>query len=128
MSKVIPGTCVLDRHRGMAGAQAEMSRRIGTSASYLNLIERSRRGIAGPLRLRRAAAALELTLDEIATPPSAGRSRVELQVHFCTPTASSAEVNNLVGIQSGSKRYAAPTANAHSTRCSARCSTTTVRR
>jgi hypothetical protein len=37
---------------------------MGISASYLNLIERNKRGIAGPL-LRRAAAALDLGLDEI---------------------------------------------------------------
>ena len=48
----------------MGVTQAEMSRRIGISASYLNLIERNKRGIAGPL-LRRAAAALELRLDEL---------------------------------------------------------------
>ena len=43
----------------MGVTQAEMSRRIGISASYLNLIERNKRGIAGPLlrRGRRGARA-----------------------------------------------------------------------
>jgi predicted transcriptional regulator/DNA-binding XRE family transcriptional regulator len=62
--KSILGTRIRERRRAMGVTQAEMSRRIGISASYLNLIERNKRGIAGPL-LRRAAAALELRLDEL---------------------------------------------------------------
>ena len=64
MPKSILGTRIRERRRAMGVTQAEMSRRIGISASYLNLIERNKRGIAGPL-LRRAAAALELRLDEL---------------------------------------------------------------
>ena len=64
MPKSILGTRIRERRRAMGVTQAEMSRRIGISASYLNLIERNKRGIAGPL-LRRAATALELRLDEL---------------------------------------------------------------
>lgn len=62
--KSILGTRIRERRRALAVTQAEMARRIGISASYLNLIERNKRGIAGPL-LRRTAAALGLTLDEL---------------------------------------------------------------
>lgn len=48
----------------MGVTQTEMARRIGISASYLNLIERNKRGIAGPL-LRRTATALQLRLEEL---------------------------------------------------------------
>ncbi len=64
MPRTIVGTRIRERRRALGVTQAEMSRRIGISASYLNLIERNKRGIAGPL-LRRAAAALELRLDEL---------------------------------------------------------------
>jgi predicted transcriptional regulator/DNA-binding XRE family transcriptional regulator len=64
MPSTIVGTRIRERRRALGVTQAEMSRRIGISASYLNLIERNKRGIAGPL-LRRAAAALELRLDEL---------------------------------------------------------------
>ena len=62
--KAIVGTRIRERRRALGITQVELSRRIGISASYLNLIERNKRGIAGPL-LRRTAAALELGLDEL---------------------------------------------------------------
>jgi transcriptional regulator with XRE-family HTH domain len=62
--KTILGTRIRERRRAMGVTQAELSRRIGISASYLNLIERNKRGIAGPL-LRRTAAALGAKLDEL---------------------------------------------------------------
>ena len=64
MPKAIVGTRIRERRRALGITQVELSRRIGISASYLNLIERNKRGIAGPL-LRRAAAALELGLDDL---------------------------------------------------------------
>ncbi len=64
MPKSILGTRIRERRRAMGVTQAEMSRRIGISASYLNLIERNKRGIAGPL-LRRTAAELGLRLEEL---------------------------------------------------------------
>lgn len=64
MPRTILGTRIRERRRTLGVTQAEMARRIGISASYLNLIERNKRGIAGPL-LRRTAAALELGLDAL---------------------------------------------------------------
>ena len=64
MPKTIVGTRIREHRRAMGVTQAEMSRRIGISASYLNLIERNKRGIAGPL-LRRTAEALGLRLDQL---------------------------------------------------------------
>ncbi|HET9069982.1 MAG TPA: short-chain fatty acyl-CoA regulator family protein [Amaricoccus sp.] len=64
MPKTIVGTRIRERRRALGMTQVELSRRIGISASYLNLIERNKRGIAGPL-LRRIATALELGLDDL---------------------------------------------------------------
>jgi predicted transcriptional regulator/transcriptional regulator with XRE-family HTH domain len=64
MPKAILGTRIRERRRSLGVTQAEMARRIGISASYLNLIERNKRGIAGPLLLR-TAEALDLGLEEL---------------------------------------------------------------
>jgi predicted transcriptional regulator/DNA-binding XRE family transcriptional regulator len=64
MRTAILGTRIRERRRVLGITQAELARRIGISASYLNLIERNKRRIAGPL-LRRAAGALDLGLDEL---------------------------------------------------------------
>lgn len=64
MSKMILGTRIRERRRALGLTQAGLARRLGISASYMNLIERNRRGIAGGL-LRRAAEALELRLEEL---------------------------------------------------------------
>jgi transcriptional regulator with XRE-family HTH domain len=64
MRTAILGPRIRERRRVLGITQAELARRIGISASYLNLIERNKRRIAGPL-LRRAAGALDLGLDEL---------------------------------------------------------------
>jgi predicted transcriptional regulator/DNA-binding XRE family transcriptional regulator len=64
VARTMLGTRIRERRRALGVTQAELSRRIGISASYLNLIERNKRGIAGPL-LRRAAEALGLRLEEL---------------------------------------------------------------
>lgn len=64
MPRTILGTRVRERRRALGITQVEVARRIGISASYLNLIERNKRQIAGPL-LRRTAEALNLRLDEL---------------------------------------------------------------
>ena len=64
MPRAILGTRIRERRRSIGITQVELARRIGISASYLNLIERNKRGIAGPL-LRRTAEELDLSLDEL---------------------------------------------------------------
>lgn len=64
MPRTIVGTRLRERRRALGITQADLARRLGISASYLNLIEHNRRGVAGAL-LRRAAEALDLRLDEL---------------------------------------------------------------
>ncbi len=64
VSAGIIGTRIRERRRALGLTQAGLARRVGISASYMNLIERNRRAIAGPL-LRRTAEALSLRLDEL---------------------------------------------------------------
>ena len=60
----ILGTRIRQRRRELGLAQIELARRVGISASYLNLIEWNKRQIAGA-RLRRIAEALDLAVDEL---------------------------------------------------------------
>lgn len=60
----ILGTRIRQRRRELGLAQIELARRVGISASYLNLIEWNKRQIAGA-RLRRIAEALDLKVDEL---------------------------------------------------------------
>lgn len=62
--ETIIGTRLRERRRQIGITQAELARRLNISASYLNLIERNKRRIAGPL-LRRAASQLGLSADEL---------------------------------------------------------------
>ncbi|HSF94265.1 MAG TPA: short-chain fatty acyl-CoA regulator family protein [Thermohalobaculum sp.] len=64
MQRDILGTRIRERRRSLGVSQAEMAQRIGISPSYLNLIERNKRRIAGPL-LRRVASALDLRVEEL---------------------------------------------------------------
>jgi len=64
MPRNILGTRIRERRRTLGITQAELARRVGISASYLNLIEGNKRRIAGAL-LRRTAEALKLRLDEL---------------------------------------------------------------
>ena len=91
MDDAILGTQIREKRRQIGKTQAALAREIGISASYLNLIERNKRRIAGQL-LRRTADALGLrtddldgaaerrlsqTLTEIAHLPELGRLDVE---------------------------------------------------
>ena len=64
MSRTILGTRLRERRRSLGITQADLARRMGISPSYLNLIERNKRSVAGRL-LVRAAEALDLRLDEL---------------------------------------------------------------
>lgn len=64
MSEGILGARIREQRRQMGITQAHLARQIGISASYLNLIERNKRRIAGPL-LARTAEALGLRPDEL---------------------------------------------------------------
>lgn len=64
LSESIVGARIRERRRARKITQADLARRIGISASYLNLIERNRRRIAGRL-LARVAAELELPVSEL---------------------------------------------------------------
>lgn len=59
MSRNILGTRIRERRRALGLTQAALARRIGISASYLNLIERNKRRVSGDLL---AAVAAELGL------------------------------------------------------------------
>ena len=60
----ILGARIRQRRREIGVTQSELARRIGISASYLNLIEWNKRRIAGTL-LRKTPEALALPLDEL---------------------------------------------------------------
>lgn len=62
--QAILGTRIREVRRQLGLTQAELARRLGISASYLNLIERNKRRIAGPL-LRRTAEELDVTLEDL---------------------------------------------------------------
>ena len=64
MSETIVGTRIREYRRQMGVTQAEMARRVGISASYLNLIERNKRRIAGAL-LRTVADNLGVSLEDL---------------------------------------------------------------
>jgi hypothetical protein len=64
MARSIVGPRIRERRRALGLTQADLARRVGISASYLNLIERNRRGIAGK-RLSDIAEALGLRLADL---------------------------------------------------------------
>lgn len=64
MIENVMGTRIAERRRRLGVTQAEMARRIGISASYLNLIERNKRRIAGSL-LHRTAEQLGMRSEDL---------------------------------------------------------------
>lgn len=64
MPASIIGPRIREARRAKGLTQVDLARRVGISASYLNLIERNRRGIAGK-RLSDIAEALELGLSDL---------------------------------------------------------------
>jgi len=65
MVSSILGARIRQRRREIGITQADLARKVGISASYLNLIEWNKRRIAGAL-LRRIAVSLELPLEDLA--------------------------------------------------------------
>ncbi|MEM1276358.1 MAG: short-chain fatty acyl-CoA regulator family protein [Pseudomonadota bacterium] len=64
MATTIAGIRIRERRRAVGITQATLAERMGISASYLNLIERNKRGIAGHL-IRRAADELDLRVEDL---------------------------------------------------------------
>lgn len=64
MSRSIVGARIRERRRALGITQADLARQVGISPSYLNLIERNRRGIAGK-RLSDIAGALGLRVGDL---------------------------------------------------------------
>ena len=64
MAETILGARIREYRRQLGVTQAEMARRIGISASYLNLIERNKRRIAGTL-LRNVADNLGVSIEDL---------------------------------------------------------------
>lgn len=64
MQRSITGLRIRERRRALGMRQNELAARAGISASYLNLIEREKRGIGGAL-LSRIGAALSLSAGEL---------------------------------------------------------------
>ena len=64
MNEIILGTRIRQRRREMGTTQSDLAKKIGISASYLNLIEWNKRRIAGTL-LKKIADALELSLNSL---------------------------------------------------------------
>lgn len=64
MDRSIVGTRIRRRRRELGISQTELARRVGISASYMNLIEWNKRQIAGSL-LRKIAESLDLNLTEL---------------------------------------------------------------
>ncbi|SLN75810.1 XRE family transcriptional regulator [Oceanibacterium hippocampi] len=64
MARTITGMMIRERRRELGIKQVELARRVGISASYLNLIERNKRGIGGAL-LGAIGRELSLTVDQL---------------------------------------------------------------
>lgn len=64
MASSIVGPRIRERRRSLGITQVDLAKRVGVSASYLNLIERNRRRIAGAL-LQRVARELGMRLDQL---------------------------------------------------------------
>ncbi|MBK8082516.1 MAG: helix-turn-helix domain-containing protein [Devosia sp.] len=77
------GIRISSRRRTLAVSQAELARRIGISASYLNLIERNKRDVGGTLLLR-IAAELQIDIEEL-TGASEHRLIADLEEAFADP-------------------------------------------
>ena len=100
MQETIPGARIRAHRRQLGLTQTELAKQIGISTSYLNLIERNKRRIAGDL-LRRTASVLGIGADELdgaAERRLAGRLReVASLPHLSAFHAEEAAVPDLIG-------------------------------
>ena len=100
MQETIPGARIRAHRRQLGLTQTELAKQIGISTSYLNLIERNKRRIAGDL-LRRTASVLGIGADELdgaAERRLAGRLReVASLPHLSAFQAEEAAVPDLIG-------------------------------
>ncbi|MEL7346788.1 MAG: helix-turn-helix transcriptional regulator, partial [Pseudomonadota bacterium] len=107
MPQGIVGARIRARRRAIGLTQAELARRIGISPSYLNLIERNKRGIAGKL-LGTVARELDVRREEL---DGASERRLFDEVaeiaadpRFASLALAQGEVGDLVGRYPGWSR------------------------
>lgn len=87
------GIRISSRRKSQGLAQAELARRVGISASYLNLIESNRRAVGGTL-LKRIASELGMQLDAL-TGEAEHRLIAELEEAFADPVLASAGIGGM---------------------------------
>ena len=93
MARSLTGTRIRERRRGKKLSQTELARLVGISASYLNLIEHNRRGIAGKTLL---AIAENLGVDARSLSEGADRALIiQLREAAANIPAADAEVDRL---------------------------------
>ena len=84
------GIRISSRRRTLAISQAELARRVGVSASYLNLIERNKRDVGGALLLR-IAEQLAIDIGEL-TGEAEHRLIADLEEAFADPVLQSLSI------------------------------------
>src|SRR5690606_17461936 len=84
------GLRISSRRRALGVSQADLARRAGISASYLNLIERNKRSVGGSL-LRRIAEQLQVEVGELSG-ESEHRLIAELEEALADPALQAAEL------------------------------------
>lgn len=93
MARSLTGTRIRERRRGKKLSQTELARQVGISASYLNLIEHNRRGIAGKTLL---AIAENLGVDARSLSEGADRAHImQLREAAATVPSAGAETDRL---------------------------------
>jgi len=93
LARSLTGTRIRERRRGKKLSQTELARLVGISASYLNLIEHNRRGIAGKTLL---AIAENLGVDARSLSEGADRALImQLREAAANIPAADAEVDRL---------------------------------
>jgi predicted transcriptional regulator/DNA-binding XRE family transcriptional regulator len=93
LARSLTGTRIRERRRGKKLSQTELARQVGISASYLNLIEHNRRGIAGKTLL---AIAENLGVDARSLSEGADQAHImQLREAAANAPAAGAELDRL---------------------------------